>query len=298
VSQDRVTLAEFLAVHGYHGPNEGELSSHSWREEPAHLQQVCQAYQRTSAGQHPDRIDSERTRTRIAAEAKLLGLLPGPQRPMARTLLRLNARFLPLREVGKASFVQAIDVGRATARHLGQQLVDTGQLAERDDVFYLTIDELRDGPPADPRTLIANRRLLRENYQRLDLPERWTGTPTAQPVQIQPAQTSAAVNVTGIPVSTGTATGRARVITDPDDPGPFEAGDILVCHTTDPSWVVLFHLAGAVVIDVGGPLSHGAIVARELGVPAVINTRTGTRLILDGTMITVNGGTGQVSTLP
>jgi phosphoenolpyruvate synthase/pyruvate phosphate dikinase len=90
-----------------------------------------------------------------------------------------------------------------------------------------------------------------------------------------------------------TVTGRARVVHDPSTT-EFEDGDVLVCATTDPSWTPLFLLADALVIDTGGQLSHGAIVARELGVCCVINTVTGTRDIPDGTMITVNGVTGEV----
>jgi pyruvate,water dikinase len=87
-------------------------------------------------------------------------------------------------------------------------------------------------------------------------------------------------------------------VDDPDDVAEFEPGDILVCETTDPSWVVLFQLAGAVVIDVGGAMSHGAIVARELGLPCVINTRTGTSVIADGDRIRVDGTAGRVDILP
>jgi pyruvate,water dikinase len=89
-------------------------------------------------------------------------------------------------------------------------------------------------------------------------------------------------------------TGRARVIRDPDE-ADLEPGDILVCVTTDPSWTPLFMLAEALVIDTGGQMSHGAIVARELGVTCVINTVTGTRDIPDGATITVDGSSGRVA---
>ena len=76
-----------------------------------------------------------------------------------------------------------------------------------------------------------------------------------------------------------------------------ESGEILVCHTTDPSWAGYFLVASALVIDVGGPLSHGAIVARELGVPCVINTTVGTAQLVSGDMLRVDGGTGRVEVL-
>ena len=98
----------------------------------------------------------------------------------------------------------------------------------------------------------------------------------------------------GIGVVGERITGRARVVRDPDD-ADLEPGDILVCVTTDPSWTPLFMLADALVIDTGGQMSHGAIVARELGVTCVINTVTGTRDIPDLATITVDGTTGVVA---
>jgi phosphoenolpyruvate synthase/pyruvate phosphate dikinase len=87
------------------------------------------------------------------------------------------------------------------------------------------------------------------------------------------------------------------VILDPTDPGDLEPGDVLVCRTTDPSWVSLFFVAAGCVIDVGGPMSHGAIVARELDIPCVINTRDGTRRLRTGDIIRLDGTAGTVEVL-
>jgi len=102
--------------------------------------------------------------------------------------------------------------------------------------------------------------------------------------------------VKGIPISPGNIEGIARVMAGPDS-GDLDDGEILVCATTDPSWASLFFVAGAVVIDIGGPMSHGAIVAREMGIPCVINTRNGTTAIHTGDHIRVNGATGEVTIL-
>lgn len=98
----------------------------------------------------------------------------------------------------------------------------------------------------------------------------------------------------GIGIVGDRVTGRARVVQEPDA-ADLEPGDILVCVTTDPSWTPLFMLADALVIDTGGAMSHGAIVAGELGVTCVINTVTGTRDIPDGATITVDGSSGLVA---
>ena len=96
--------------------------------------------------------------------------------------------------------------------------------------------------------------------------------------------------------SGGVVEGRARVVTDPGTV-ELDDGDILVCEATDPSWVGLFMVAGGVVTDLGGLLSHGAIVAREMGIPCVVGTKTVTQTITDGQPIRVNGDTGLVEVL-
>lgn len=97
-------------------------------------------------------------------------------------------------------------------------------------------------------------------------------------------------------VGGGEVTGRARVVLDPAA-SQLEPGEILVCRSTDPGWVALFHLAGGVVIDMGGQMSHGAIVARELGVPCVAGTEDGTRRLRTGDLVHLDGTTGRVEVL-
>jgi pyruvate,water dikinase len=104
-------------------------------------------------------------------------------------------------------------------------------------------------------------------------------------------------SLVGIGVSPGVVTGRARVVLDPARAEGLARGDILVCQTTDPSWASLFLVASGLVIDVGGPLSHGAIVARELGLPCVVNTKDGTRRLGTGDSIRVDGAAGTVEVL-
>jgi phosphoenolpyruvate synthase/pyruvate phosphate dikinase len=111
-----------------------------------------------------------------------------------------------------------------------------------------------------------------------------------------PSSAEKVTRLQGIGVVGRQVTGRARVVSDPSA-CEFEDGDILVCSMTDPSWTPLFLLADALVIDTGGQMSHGAIVARELGVCCVINTVSGTRDIPEGATITVDGSTGVVEIL-
>jgi pyruvate,water dikinase len=104
--------------------------------------------------------------------------------------------------------------------------------------------------------------------------------------------------VTGHPCSAGVVTGIARIIPTLDDAGKLQPGDILVCRMTMPAWTPLFGLAGAVVADSGGPLSHCAIVAREYGIPCVAGTVNGTAVLRDGMRVRVDGNAGIVTVVP
>ena len=101
--------------------------------------------------------------------------------------------------------------------------------------------------------------------------------------------------LTGVSGSPGVARGIARVILDPADPGDLGPGDILVAPCTDPSWTPLFMTSAAVVVNVGGQISHAVIVSRELGVPCVVSVNDATKRITDGSLIEVNGNTGSVT---
>ena len=173
-------------------------------------------------------------------------------------------------------------------------LAATGVIDDPEDVFYLTIQELG-ALPADPRATIEFRRERRIGYLDVELPLAWTGNPA--PVSSDGAGSTSTEPIVGLGVSSGIVEGVAHVITDPTEPSDFEPGDILVCHATDPSWASLFLMASGVVIDIGGMLSHGAIVARELGIPCVINTVSGTQRLHSGDRIRIDGTAGAVTIL-
>jgi pyruvate,water dikinase len=206
--------------------------------------------------------------------------------------MKLAGTYIPLRELGKASFLHALDGARCAARAGGRALAEAGLLADPEDVFFLTDEEFLETPDA---SLIQARKDRHEHYKTLALPPSWTGNPgPITIVEQEPAQSNGHAEIKGIGIVGDKVTGRARVVHDPQT-ADLEPGDILVCVTTDPSWTPLFMLAEALVIDTGGAMSHGAIVARELGVTCVINTVTGTKQIPDGATITVDGASGAVT---
>jgi pyruvate,water dikinase len=295
-AQGRLAIEDLIRRHGYHGPDEGELSASTWREDAAPLQAMLSQYQRTGIANPREREDRQVERRR-ATERDVLKGLSAVRRPGARLTLRLAGVFIPRRELGKAAFLHALDAARCAARAGGMRLAEAGVLADPSDVFFLTGDEFLGGPDASIRAVVQERRERHERYRALTLPPSWTGppVPVAPAAPDTPPATPAGgvVELKGIGIVGDRVTGRARVVHDPNT-AELEPGDILVCVTTDPSWTPLFMLADALVIDTGGAMSHGAIVARELGVTCVINTVTGTRDIPDGALITVDGSSGSV----
>jgi pyruvate,water dikinase len=293
IARGRCDVATFLLRHGFHGPVEGDLASASWREDPRPIERLVETYRCHDQDRDPAATLAVQARERERAEAELLAELPIATRLKARMILRLTRKLVPLGEVGKSAFLMALDGIRAAARRQGRRLVATGALRSPDDVFMLTAAEVFGHIPEDVDEVVAARRAIVEQYARLKLPTRWIGQPV--PVEIAAGVVVRAGLVEGLPAAPGRVSGIARVVTDPDQLDQFEHGEILVCEITDPSWSSYMFVASAVVIDIGSPVSHGAILARELGIPCVINTGFGTRTIRTGDVVEVDGSSGRVT---
>ncbi len=291
-SRGELDLNTFLDRHGFHAWHEGELSARSWREDPTPVRNLVASFR--TRGDHDDPIIAERQRTlnRERLEIDFLAALPRIRRPLARLLLRLARAFVPLRGIAKGSFVQSLDVVRAAARRLGTLLEDIGAIADPEDVFYLTLPELRAELPADVHDLIAVRKRERAAYAGLELPTVWLGQ--AAPSENVPIADDHMIVGSG--ASPGVVEGRARVVTCPDEV-EIAQGEILVAHDTDPSWASLMFLSSGLVADIGGVMSHTAIVARELSLPCVVNTKFASKALRTGDLIRVNGARGTVEVL-
>lgn len=295
VAQNRSTVPEFLAEYGFRCAGEIEVSNPSWRECPELVERMVDKYKATPHRPDPHAQAVARASARRQAERELLAALPRWKRPLGRLLLRLGATFIPLREEGKAALAKAFDGARAACGARGRELVAAGVIDNVGDVFYLTLDEIRGAPPADARALVTARRELRTAYEQIDVPDAWVGPPVA--VKLGEYAEDRAASLTGVAAAHGVAEGRARVLASADDLDDLEPDEILVCRTTDPSWASAFHLAAGAVIDIGSTSSHGAIVAREMGMPCVIGTGNGTVVLRTGDLIRVDGGAGTVTIL-
>ncbi len=296
VSRDELELSSFLERHGFHGPNEGELSSLVWREDAAPVagrgSRVRRRVRRAQPAGHRGASGREASdggsRAARCAAAATPGRRPGRSCESRVVGSRAGSSAKPGSSRRSTADVPA-------ARVLGASLAADNTLADPTDLFFLTYDEVMGTVPTDARALVVVRRARREAYLDVTLPPVWIGDP--QPLTGRD-HSDADRTITGVAVTPGLVVGRARVVLDAADcHEPITGDEVLVTRTTDPSWVSMFLTAGGLAIDIGGPMSHGAIVARELGIPCVIGTRDGTARIRDGARVELDGDTGVVRLL-
>jgi rifampicin phosphotransferase len=238
------------------------------------------------------------TRREQATAAALAGLDPVRARTFRR-LLHWAQSVAPVREDALADVGLAWPQLRRMLREIGRRLQAVGVIAEPDDVFWLRRSEIDE-------TLGS---LVDQVEQRKEL---WRGQRRATPPQLLPkggwgdmwrrwlpaaSEEQTGDLIKGIAGSMGTITAPARVLAGPQDFGQLQPGDVLVASITTPAWTSLFAMASGVVTDIGGPLSHSSIVAREYGIPAVLGTAVATRRIHNGQMIKVDGDAGTVTLL-
>ena len=206
--------------------------------------------------------------------------------------------FSGYREHPKYGMVSRYFVYKQALLEEAERLVQAHVLREKEDIFYLRFEELYDvfrANKVDDR-LVGQRKEAFRSYQALTPPRVLTSDGEAVAGSYRRDDLPAGALV-GLPVSAGTVEGRARVIVDMAE-ADLEAGDILVTAYTDPSWSPLFVAITGLVTEVGGLMTHGAVIAREYGLPAVVGVEHATRLIRDGQRIRVNGTDGYVEILP
>ena len=288
----------FMKEHGHHCRGEMELFNARWFEMPDYILGIMRGYLRTI-----DQSDPIAKQRRLAEERRELtehcrSRLKNPvKRWLFSRSLRRAQKLAVNREEWKNQAVRQITILRRVLLSLGDRLVQEGRLARPDDVFFLEVTEVKSvANGAAAFALGATITKRREEYERnlaLAPPPVVVGrydpsTPVA------PEAPADATVLTGIPVFPGTVTGRARVIARANDHDQVLPGEILVAPFTDPAWTPYFVSAAGVVMDQGGVLSHGSIVAREYGLPAVTNVASATQVITTGDLIQVDGAAGRV----
>ena len=291
----------FMTEHGHHCRGELELFNARWCETPDYILGLVRGYLRSM-----DRSDPLENQRRLAEEREHLAVqcrarLKNPiKRWIFSHSLRRAQELIVFREQLKNLGVRRFAFVRRVLLVLGQRLHEQGSLSCRDDIFFLEVSEIESvatgGASFDWRERIESRRREYEKNLKLNPPRVVNGRfdPNAPS---WPVANAGAKLLEGIPVSPGIVTGPARVILRTDDHEQVLPGEILIAPFTDPAWSPYFITAAGVVMEQGGILSHGSIVAREYGLPAVTNVASATRVIRTGDLVQVDGNRGCVSVL-
>ncbi len=303
----QTAVTQFMARYGMRGLGEIDIGQPRWRENPAHIMQVLQSYlHMDDPNLAPDVIFA-----RGAAEAEAA---IGPLTTAVRATRggRIKAHLLPImarriralvgsREAPKFMAIRMMGMAREGLLASGRELAAAGIINQPDDLFFLTIDELHSlaaGEARDwPAVVAAHRaRYARETTRKL-IPRLLMSDGTAFYEGVGKVTAVAGDGqLVGSPVSPGVVEGIVHVVFNPHTE-QLTPGEILVCPGTDPAWTPLFLAAGGLVMEVGGLMTHGSVVAREYGIPAVVGVNKVTTLLHSGQRIRVDGSNGVVTIL-
>jgi phosphoenolpyruvate synthase/pyruvate phosphate dikinase len=299
----RDAIRGWLDRYGMRCAGEIDITRPRWSERPATLVPILLGHvENFEPGEAARRFDQGRQEAWKKEQELLgrLGALPDGEHKAEETKRMIDRvrTFAGYREYPKYGMISRYFVYKQALMEEAGRLVQAGVLGEKEDIFYLRFEELHDvvrTRQVDDE-LIRRRRDAFRSYQALTPPRVLTSDGEAVAGAYRRDDLPAGALV-GLPVSAGTVEGRARVILDMAQ-ADLAPGDILVTAYTDPSWTPLFVAIAGLVTEVGGLMTHGAVIAREYGLPAVVGVEHATRLIRDGQQIRVHGTEGYVEVLP
>lgn len=297
-------LEAFLRTYGHRAVAEIDLGMPRWSDDPTHILGVVVNYLRLEhTADAPDQQFGKAAReadeqvARLVARARAKSPLHAK---LVRTALDRTRRFAGMRELPKYNLVLGLASAREQLSLVGAELAEAGRIERAEDIFFLDLNEVETALAGTKlHQLVADRRAdYAQELRRRHIPRVLLSDGTEPEATAAAGRTPASPGtLSGSPASAGVITAPARVILDPVG-AHLEPGEILVAPSTDPGWTPLFLTAGGLVMEMGGPNSHGAVVAREYGIPAVVGVPDATLRISSGQTITVDGAAGTVTTTP
>ncbi|HOT75004.1 MAG TPA: PEP-utilizing enzyme [Candidatus Wallbacteria bacterium] len=303
-------FARFMKTHGHHALGEVDAACPRWSEIPDYILSVIKSY--LSAGPAGSALRRcEKLRAVNISEASRIwkGLNYNPFKPLLKFLADTAKRGLTFRENYKSRLVMMIAIIRKILLECERRLSAKSILKNEGDVFFVDLSELeslmsRGKTSSEITAAINDRKKEYESFQKIEPPSVVIGDfdPAGRDNirgktvrDEEPAAANAGVAYKGIAVSAGVVTGRARVVKSAEAAETVNGEEILVAPFTDPGWTPYFVNAAGLVTELGGPLSHGSIIAREYGIPAVVNVKNITGLVKTGQLIKVDGNKGTVT---
>lgn len=302
---------DYLDRWGFRCSGELMLTVPSFQERPGELLDIVRSYatqtdsapQARLAKQRDERLAATRAVLAAASEQPVVRGLPGPSlAALLSPVLAATQASIGLRERARLKQALLYSRLRRIALEIGRRLEAQGALGAADDTFFLTmeeIDQLLSGFamfPAEARALVAIRREAHQRHCEIEPLDVLVASEGEYPDACQPhaIEASGAECLRGDSVCGGVASGPAKVLTDVAQASSIAKGDVLVTRQTDPGWAPAFVAIGALVLERGGMLSHGAILAREYGIPTVVGVPRATERIVSGSVVRVDGDRGEV----
>ena len=287
-------FCEFIKEYGHRAVYELDIINPRWNEDPTYLLGIVQSTMNT-ADLGKLREDQKEKQKRAWLEIK--DKVPASEHSSIRDLVRESQAGAAVREKTKSVLALIMNAYRIIARELGHRFYERALIKEPDDIFFCTWPELfsilsGEWDGRGLQVLIAVRKDWMREMESMAPPDVIYGE---TPKFTEPASLVSSNCLVGVPVAAGKASGSVRLISHPDEGGRLQPGEAMVAPSTDPGWTPLFLKAGAVVMETGGFLSHGAIVAREYGIPAVVNIPGVMSILKDGQTIVVDGDNGKIS---
>lgn len=286
-------LREFIEEYGHRAVYELDIINPRWNEDPTYLLEVIRSTINTA---DLGKLKVEQREKQERAWLEIRDKVPAAEHSSIRDLVRESQAGAAVREKTKSVLAEVMEAYRVIARELGSRFYERNLIEEPDDVFFSTWSELfavlrGEWDGLELRVLIEERKAWMREMEALSPPDVIFGdTPNFS----EPAAPTSGNFLTAMPVAAGKASGAVRLINHPDQGSRLQPGEVMVAPSTDPGWTPLFLKAGGLVMETGGFLSHGAIVAREYGIPAVTNIPGVMGILKEGQIVVIDGDEGKV----
>lgn len=290
ISPFKIAFEKFLDKYGHRAVFELDMSNPRWREDSSYLLKIIKK-----------NINTDFTKTRQANDNQALmveikKVVPFYLHGMVRLMVKKSIEGAEFREMGKSTLIRLLEPSRWLLLEIGERFTELDLLEDKQDIFHCALVEIvsiLDGTLTsyNLKELVKMRKLEKKRLEEKSAPDIIKNN---KPIFSKPIASNSINKIKGMGVSSGTVKGVARVVYNPNKGVNLKQGEILVAPSTDPAWTPLFLNVSAIVMETGGQLSHGAIVAREYGIPAVVNVQGLFSIINDGDVIVVNGDRGEV----
>jgi len=289
----KLAFREFLKEYGHRAVYELDIINPRWKEDPSYLMDIIRSTIKTA---DLAKLKAKQKEKFEQAWREIENNVPSSMHSSIKKLIREAQEGAAVREKTKSVLAVMIEAYRLLAQELDSRFCERGIIEKQGDIYFCTWPELvtilmGEWEGDGLRALVAERKIFMSEMETIAPPDIIMGD---TPKYSEPAPRSSGNFLVGVPVAAGRASGTARLICHPNEGSRLQPGDVMVAPSTDPAWTPLFLKASAIIMETGAFLSHGAIVAREYGIPAVVNIPGVLRIIKEGWKVDVDGDEGKI----